>query len=76
MYWYDPTSHASERVAAPSNDDEAVRMHARTPTLLLRWPAVRRTDTPLSAPMGFLSGLEAQSEISELLDELYGDGLA
>jgi len=25
--------------------------------------------------MGFLSGLEAQSEISELLDELYGDGL-
>ena len=36
-----------------------------------------RTDTPLpSAPVGFLSGLEAQAEISELLDELYGDGLA
>jgi hypothetical protein len=35
-----------------------------------------RTDTPLCAPMGFLSGLEAQGEISELLDELYGDGLA
>jgi hypothetical protein len=33
-------------------------------------------DTLLSAPMGFLSGLEAQSEISELLEELYGDGLA
>ena len=80
MYRYDPTSHASERLAAPSNDDEAVRMHARTPTLLLRRPTVRRkdprTDTPLSASMGFLSGLEAQSEISELLDELYGDGLA
>ena len=30
----------------------------------------------LSAPMGFLSGLEAQSEITELLDKLYGDGLA
>ena len=27
-------------------------------------------------PMGFLSGLEAQGEISELLDELYGHGLA
>jgi hypothetical protein len=33
-------------------------------------------DTLVSVPMGFLSGLEAQSEISELLDELYGDGLA
>ena len=28
-------------------------------------------DTLLSAPMGFLSGLEAQSEIRELLDELF-----
>jgi hypothetical protein len=35
-----------------------------------------RTDAPPSAPMGFLSGLEAQSGISELLDELSGDGLA
>ena len=35
-----------------------------------------RMDTLMSAPMGFLSGLEAQSEITELLDELYGDGLA
>ena len=35
-----------------------------------------RMDMLLSAPMGFLNGLEAQSEITELLDELYGDGLA
>ena len=33
-------------------------------------------DTLLEIPMGLLSGLEAQSEISQLLDELYGDGLA
>ena len=33
-------------------------------------------DKLVSVPMGFLSGLEAQSAISELLDELYGDGLA
>ncbi len=33
-------------------------------------------DKLVSVPVGFLSGLEAQSEISELLDELYGDGLA
>ena len=41
---------------------------------------MRRNDTRiealLSAPLGFFSGLEAQSEITELLDELYGDGLA
>ena len=30
--------------------------------------------TLLSVPMGLLSGLLAQSEISELLDELYYDG--
>ena len=35
-----------------------------------------RVEALLLAPVGFLSGLEAQSEISELLDELYGDGLA
>ena len=34
-----------------------------------------RTDTLPSAPVGFLSGLESHSEISELLNELYGDGL-
>ena len=33
-------------------------------------------DTLLEAPIGLLSGLEAQGEISELLDELLGDGLA
>jgi hypothetical protein len=30
--------------------------------------------TLLSVPMGLLSGLPAQSEICELLDELYYDG--
>ena len=34
------------------------------------------TDGLLSVPMGLLSGLEAQSEIDDLLDELFGDGLA
>jgi len=29
----------------------------------------------LLVPIGLLSGLEAQSEICELLDELYGNGL-
>ena len=33
-----------------------------------------RMDMLLSALIGLLSGLEAQGEISELLDELFGDG--
>jgi hypothetical protein len=41
---------------------------------------VRRKQTDaealLSVPVGLLSGLEAQAEITELLDELYGDGPA
>ncbi len=32
-----------------------------------------KTDVLLSVQMGLLSGLEAQSEIGELLDELFGD---
>jgi len=32
-------------------------------------------DVPLSVPAGLLNGLQAHSEISELLDELYYDGL-
>ena len=31
MYWYNPTSHTSERVAAPVNDEQAVRMLAGHP---------------------------------------------
>lgn len=34
------------------------------------------TDTLLSVPMGLLSGLEAQSEIGDLLDELFRDALS
>ena len=33
-------------------------------------------DALLSVQMGLLSGLEAQSEFCELLDELFGDALA
>jgi hypothetical protein len=32
-------------------------------------------DTLLAMPEGLLSGLQAQSEIRELLDEIYLDGL-
>jgi hypothetical protein len=50
MYWYDPTSHASERVAAPSNDDEAVRMLAGRPDsarLVSEYADLRRSGAPI-----------------------------
>lgn len=33
-------------------------------------------DMLMAVPVGFVSGLEAQSELSELLDELYYYGLS
>ena len=36
---------------------------------------LEQMDILLSVPMGLLSGLQAQSEITELLDELYYDDL-
>ena len=50
MYWYDPTSHASEWVAAPSNDDEAVRMLADRPDsarLVSEYAELRRSGAPV-----------------------------
>ena len=30
MYWYNPTTHTSERVEAPSTDEQAIQMLAGT----------------------------------------------
>ena len=50
MYWYAPTIPASERVAAPSNDDEAVRMLAGRPdsaSLVSEYADLRRSGAPI-----------------------------
>ena len=50
MYWYDPTIHASERVSAPSNDEQAVRMLAGRPDsarLVSEYADLRRTGAPI-----------------------------
>ena len=50
MYWYDPTIHASERVAAPSDDDEAVRMlagHPDSARLVSEYADLRRSGAPV-----------------------------
>jgi hypothetical protein len=54
MYWYNPTIHASERVAAPSNDDEAVRMLAGRPDsarLVSEYADLRRSGAPIERAM-------------------------
>jgi hypothetical protein len=30
MYWYNPTTHSSEKVSAPSSDSQAIQMLAGT----------------------------------------------
>jgi hypothetical protein len=50
MYWYNPTIRASERVAAPSNDDEAVRMlagHPDSARFVSGYAELRRSGAPI-----------------------------
>lgn len=50
MYWYNPTTHASERVAAPANDDEAVRMlagHPDSARFVSEYAELRRSGAPI-----------------------------
>ena len=68
MYWYDPTSHASERVAAPSNDDEAVRMLAGCPDsarLVSEYAELRRSGAPIERAL-VLVGHEERLKEHEL----------
>ena len=50
MYWYNPTTRASERVDAPSTDEEAVDMLAGDPTsaeFVKEYIKLRRSGTPI-----------------------------
>ena len=50
MYWYNPTLYTSERVAAPSDDEEAVRMLAGRPDsarFVSEYAELRRSGTPI-----------------------------
>ena len=65
MYWYDPTTHASERVAAPSNDDEAVRMLAGRPDsarLVSEYADLRRSGAPIERALVLLGHEERMRE--------------
>ena len=50
MYWYNPKSHTSERVAAPPNDEQAVRMlagHPDSAMFVSEYAELRRLGAPI-----------------------------
>ena len=50
MYWYNPTTHTSERVEAPSTDEQAINMLAGTQDsaeFIEEYYKLRRSGTPI-----------------------------
>ena len=50
MYWYNPTTQTSERVVAPSCDEEAIRMLASHPdsaAFVSEYAELRRSGAPI-----------------------------
>ena len=50
MYWYNPTNRISERVEAPSTDEQAIQMLAGTQDsaqFIEHYCELRRTGTPI-----------------------------
>jgi hypothetical protein len=50
MYWYNPTTRTSERVEAPSTDEQAIQMldgHPDSATLVSEYAKLRRSGTPI-----------------------------
>jgi hypothetical protein len=51
MYWYNPTSRTSERVEAPSTDEQAIQMLAGTQDsgeFIKHYCKLRRSGTPIA----------------------------
>jgi hypothetical protein len=50
MYWYNPATGASERVEAPSTDEQAIQMLAGTPNsaeFIKEYCELRRSGSPI-----------------------------
>jgi hypothetical protein len=59
MYWYNPTTHFSEKVAAPSNDTQAIQMLAGTQDsaeFVKKYCELRRSGTPIEQALLVLVG--------------------
>ncbi len=67
MYWYNPTTGASERVAAPSTDEVAMEMltgDAGSAEFVEEYLKLRSSDTPIEQAL-VLVGHEARLRRSE-----------
>jgi hypothetical protein len=50
MYWYNPTTHSSEKVSSPSSDSQAIQMLAGTQDsaeCVKEYCQLRRSETPI-----------------------------
>jgi hypothetical protein len=50
MYWYDPSNRTSERVEAPSTDEQAIQMLSGTPDsaeFIKEYCRLRRSGSPI-----------------------------
>jgi hypothetical protein len=50
MYWYNPTTRTSERVAAPTDDERAIRMlasHPNSTTFVSEYAELRCSGAPI-----------------------------
>jgi hypothetical protein len=50
MYWYDPANRTSERVEAPSTDEQAIQMLSGTPNsaeFIKEYCQLRRSGSPI-----------------------------
>jgi hypothetical protein len=57
MYWYNPKSRTSERVEAPSTDEQSIRMLAGTQDcaqLIKHYCELRRSGTPIEQALGLV----------------------
>ena len=57
MYWYNPTTGTSERVAAPSNDEEAIHLltgDTDSAQFVEEYLKLRRSGTPIEAALVFV----------------------
>ena len=69
MYWYNPTTRASERVDAPSTDEQAIRMLAGTQDsaeVIKHYCALRRSGTAIEQAL-VLAGHEFRLRQPEYL---------
>jgi hypothetical protein len=57
MYWYDPKTRSSERVAAPSTDEQAIHMlagHPDSATFVSEYAELRRSGMEVETALTFV----------------------